>query len=101
MERKDLLLLYNDIDISLDTFPYSGGTTSFEASYMGVPLLTLKGNNFLENCGVSINHNINMENWIAENKEEYVKKPVTVKFESAREEYDFIIKQLEENERFL
>jgi predicted O-linked N-acetylglucosamine transferase (SPINDLY family) len=76
LERKDLLLLYNDIDISLDTFPYSGGTTSFEASYMGVPLLTLKGNNFLENCGVSINHNINMENWIAENKEEYVKKGI-------------------------
>ena len=42
--RNDLLNLYNSIDISLDTFPYNGGTTSLESIFMCVPVLTKKGN---------------------------------------------------------
>ncbi len=72
--RKELLATYNKIDIALDPFPYTGTTTSVEALYMGVPVLTLKGDKFISNVGESIMHNIKMSDWIAKNKDEYVKK---------------------------
>lgn len=76
LPRKKLLLEYNNIDIALDPFPYNGGSTSFECAYMGVPLLTLKGERFLSNCGVSINSNIDMHEWIAKNKIDYYRKAI-------------------------
>ena len=54
-DKKDHLDLYNKIDIALDTFPYNGVTTSFEAIWMGVPVLTMAGYNFNSRCGESIN----------------------------------------------
>jgi len=75
--RVDLLKSYNRVDIALDTFPYSGGTTSFELSWMCVPLLTMQGSKFISNCGVSINRNLNMENWIAKNEDEFINKAIT------------------------
>jgi predicted O-linked N-acetylglucosamine transferase (SPINDLY family) len=74
--RLDLLKSYNRIDIALDTFPYSGGTTSFETSWMCVPLLTLQGSRFISNCGVSINKNLKMDDWIANNEFEYINKAI-------------------------
>jgi predicted O-linked N-acetylglucosamine transferase (SPINDLY family) len=73
-DRLELLNSYNNIDIVLDTFPYSGGTTSFEASWMCVPILTIKGNYFISKCGESINSNLNMKDWITNNIEDYVAK---------------------------
>jgi protein O-GlcNAc transferase len=67
---------YKKIDIALDTFPYNGVTTSFEAIWMGVPLLTLKGFNANSRAGVSINKNINMNYFIANNKDEYISKAI-------------------------
>ena len=71
--REDLLKCYNKIDIALDTFPYSGGTTSLELSFMCVPLITVLGNSFISRCGVSINNNLNMKDLIAKDLDEYVK----------------------------
>jgi len=68
-----LLKCYNKIDIALDTFPYSGGTTSLELSFMCVPLITISGNNFISRCGVSINKNLNTEDLIAKDLEQYIK----------------------------
>jgi len=67
---------YKKIDIALDTFPYNGVTTSFEAIWMGVPVLTLKGFNPNSRAGESINKNLNMSHLIADNKEEYILKAV-------------------------
>ena len=77
-EIHDHLKLYNKADIALDTFPYPGVTTSFEAIMMGVPVLTMKGFNMNSRCGESINKNINMDHLLAENDEDYVKKAISL-----------------------
>jgi len=74
--REETLKIYNKIDIGLDPFPFQGNTTTCEAVWMGVPVLTLKGNRYLFHFGESINSNLNMEDWIAENEEEYISKAV-------------------------
>ena len=74
--KKDHLDLYKKVDVALDTFPYNGVTTSFEAIWMGVPVLTMSGYNFNSRCGESINKNLNMKELIAKNEEEYVSKAV-------------------------
>ena len=68
------LNLYNSIDVCLDTFPYNGVTTSFEALWMGVPVLTMKGYNFNSRCGESINKNLNLVSMIANDENDYILK---------------------------
>ena len=43
---------------------------------MGVPVITLKGNRYLNHFGESINANLNMDDWIAENSKEYILKAI-------------------------
>ena len=71
---EDHINLYKKIDIALDTFPYNGVTTSFEALWMNVPVITMKGYNFNSRCGESINKNAGIENLIAFNEENYIQK---------------------------
>ena len=73
---EDHLKLYNKIDLALDTFPFPGVTTSFESISMGVPVLTMKGFNFTSRCGESININLDMKNFIAQNADEYISKAI-------------------------
>jgi len=66
--------LYKKIDLALDTFPYNGVTTSFEAIWMGVPVLTMAGYNFNSRCGESINKNLGLINLIADDEKDYILK---------------------------
>jgi len=66
--------LYKNIDIALDTFPYNGVTTTFEALAMGVPVITMKGYNFNSRCGESIIKNLGVEELIANNEDDYILK---------------------------
>ena len=77
-DLKNHLISYNDIDIALDTFPYNGVTTSFEAIWMGVPVITMAGYNFNSRCGESINKNLNMERMVAKDEDDYVNKVVNL-----------------------
>jgi predicted O-linked N-acetylglucosamine transferase (SPINDLY family) len=70
--RVELLATYQQVDIALDPFPYPGGTTSVEALWMGVPVLTLTGDRFLSHIGESILHNVGLPDWIAKDADEYV-----------------------------
>ena len=78
--RKEVLEVFNRIDIALDPFPFQGNTSTCEAVWMGVPVIVLKGNRFLFHSGESINSNLGMHDWIAKNYDEYVSK--AIKFSS-------------------
>jgi predicted O-linked N-acetylglucosamine transferase (SPINDLY family) len=74
--RAELLAAYNRVDIALDPFPYPGGTTSVEALWMGVPVLTLAGDRFLSHIGESILQNAGLPDWIAADADDYVARAV-------------------------
>ena len=74
--RDEYLECYGRVDIALSPFPYGGGTTSVEGLWMGVPVITKKGNHFLSHLGESIAHNSRLSDWIASDQEEYVAKAV-------------------------
>jgi predicted O-linked N-acetylglucosamine transferase (SPINDLY family) len=66
------LSMYGEMDVALDTFPYNGTTTTCEALWMGVPVVTLAGRAHAGRVGVSLLHVIGMEQWIAHSAEEYI-----------------------------
>lgn len=74
--RHELLAAYHRVDIALDPFPYPGGTTSVEAMWMGVPVLTRRGDRFLSRVGESIAHNAGLAEWIAADDDDYVARAV-------------------------
>ena len=71
-DRDRYLALYNRIDIALDPFPYCGGTTTFDALWMGVPVVTLEGQTPLARAGVSILKNLGLDGLIARTPSQYV-----------------------------
>ena len=74
--RTDHLCEYNNVDIALDTFPYPGVTTSAEALWMGVPVLSMRGDRFLSATAASIAKNAGLTDWIAQDADDYVNKAV-------------------------
>ena len=74
---KAYLAAYHQIDISLDTFPYPGLTTSAESLWMGVPVLTKRGDHFLSHNGECIARNTGQQAWIAADEADYVMKAVS------------------------
>jgi protein O-GlcNAc transferase len=63
---------YNRIDIALDTFPYNGTTTTCEAAWMGVPVISLEGNTHASRVGASLLSHIGIPDLIAKAADEYV-----------------------------
>ncbi len=66
-------LTYHRIDIALDPFPLTGGTTSFDLLWMGVPLVSMVGDSFKSRMGTGLLTYLNKEAWLANNHEEYIK----------------------------
>ena len=66
------LATYGRVDIALDTYPYHGTTTTCEALWMGVPVITLAGRTHVNRVGVSLLTNAGLPELIADTAEQYV-----------------------------
>lgn len=71
--RPDYLRHYHRIDLGLDTFPYNGHTTSLDAMWMGVPVVTLVGNTVVGRAGLSQLTNIALTDLIAHTPEDFLR----------------------------
>lgn len=76
--RDEYLRNHHQIDVILDTFPFTGGTTTCEALWMGVPTLTLLGETLIARQGASFMHCVGLHDWVASSREEYVHKAVAL-----------------------
>jgi len=70
--HREFLRQYGDVDIVLDPFPYTGGVTTCEALWMGVPTITLSGQIFAARHSTSHLSNVGLSDWIATTRDEYV-----------------------------
>jgi predicted O-linked N-acetylglucosamine transferase (SPINDLY family) len=74
--RADYLAAYHSVDIALDPFPFTGGTTSIEGLWMGVPFITRRGDRLIAHQGESILRNMELDDWIAEDDATYIERAV-------------------------
>ena len=74
----DHLGRYSQADIGLDTFPYNGTTTTCEALWMGVPVVTLAGRTHVSRVGASILSHVGLPELIARTEEEYVAQGIAL-----------------------
>jgi protein O-GlcNAc transferase len=65
------MLLYNQLDIALDTIPFNSGTTAFDSLWMGVPLLTLEGNTMGGRIAGAALNALGRPEWVAPNAEAF------------------------------
>lgn len=68
----EMMREYGDVDIALDPTPYNGGTTTLQALWMGVPVVTLQGGNFVSRMGASFLDTLGNPSWIARDEAGYV-----------------------------
>ncbi len=78
MPREEYLRAHADVDIILDTFPYTGATTTCEALWMGVPTLTLAGDTLASRQGASLLASTGLDDWIAADEDDYVARAIAL-----------------------
>lgn len=77
-EHPAMLAEYGDIDIALDPFPFSGGLTSCEALWMGLPIITLPDSRPVSRQTLGFLRALGCEDWTAQDEEDYVAKAVAL-----------------------
>ena len=80
---EDYLRLFDGVDIALDSMPYSGGTTSCDTLWMGVPVVTAPGSRSVSRSAASVLSTVGLPEWIAPDAAEYVRR--AVRFAGERE----------------
>jgi protein O-GlcNAc transferase len=75
-DRTEYINLFNEIDIALDPFPVSGGTTTHDLLYMGTPLITIDGKRMSHRTSSALLRVIKHDELIAESVNEYINKAI-------------------------
>ena len=83
-DTADHLAVYGRVDVALDTFPYHGTTTTCEAMWMGVPVVTQEGDRHCARVGVSLLRAVGHPEWIAADAEDYVRRAAALARDPAR-----------------
>ena len=83
-DRAGHLAAYHDIDIALDTLPYAGTTTTCEALWMGVPVVTLAGDMHAGRVGVSLLHAVGLGALVARDEQAYVELGAALAADASR-----------------
>jgi protein O-GlcNAc transferase len=73
---RDHLALYHGVDVALDPFPYNGTTTTCEALWMGVPVISLAGRVHAGRVGLSLLTHTGLADWTAATPDDYVRLAV-------------------------
>jgi protein O-GlcNAc transferase len=74
----DFLAAYGSMDLALDTFPYNGGTTTLEAVWQGVPVITFHGDRWATRQSASINRAAGLREFVARNLDEYISSAIAL-----------------------
>ncbi len=82
--HRELLEAYGNIDVALDTFPYSGGVTTLEALWMGVPVVTKPGDSFASRHTTSFLTTSGFPELIAKDEADYADKVAALAGDAAR-----------------
>lgn len=69
----EFLQTFAEIDIALDPFPFTGGLTTCDGLWMGVPLVTLAGDSLVARQGVSFLGCLDLQDWVAQHRTDYVR----------------------------
>jgi predicted O-linked N-acetylglucosamine transferase (SPINDLY family) len=77
------LAAYSRVDVALDTFPYNGTTTTCEALWMGVPIVSLIGDRHAARVGLSLLSAVGHADWATENTEAYIEKATALSHDRA------------------
>jgi len=94
-DPEEHLALYQSIDIALDTFPYNGTTTTFEALWMGIPVIGLIGQSHVSRVTYSILNALGLSDLTSHDESSYIKKAIQLARDSV------LMRYLNENLRTL
>ena len=64
---------FNRVDLCLDPFPFTGGTTTLDSLWMGVPVVSLRGDRMVARQGEAILAKLNLAEWVAADCDDYVR----------------------------
>jgi predicted O-linked N-acetylglucosamine transferase (SPINDLY family) len=76
--QAEFFAAYGGVDIALDTFPYSGSTTSAEALWMGIPVVTLRGDRFVARTTETILRAVGLNELVAESEADYIRRTLAL-----------------------
>ena len=82
--QREHLACYDQIDIALDTYPYNGTTTTCEALWMGVPVITLAGEAHMSRVGASILRCVGLEGLVADSGADFAEISIALARDTGR-----------------